>query len=220
MHFEILVEDQSGKKMLDCLIPKILGINDTFTVHSYKGIGRIPKNMNHKADPSKRILLDRLPKLLTGYGRTFSNYPAGFGAAVVIVCDLDSRCLKEFRDELLQIAGNCSPSPLTAFCIAIEEAEAWFLGDVAAIKSAYSSVVDSVLTTYVQDSICGTWEILADAIHKGGRVALQSGGYQEIGKQKNLWAEKITPNMTVDVNRSPSFQYFVRKVKDLATMAN
>lgn len=48
MHFEILVEDQSGKKTLDILLPKILGGKHTFKVHPYKGIGQIPKNLGKK----------------------------------------------------------------------------------------------------------------------------------------------------------------------------
>ena len=55
MHIEILVEDLSGKKALDILVPRIVGGQDTFRVHSYKGVGRIPKNMKDAADPSKRI---------------------------------------------------------------------------------------------------------------------------------------------------------------------
>jgi len=43
MHFEILVEDQSGKKALDILVPKIIGDRHTFKIRAYKGIGRIPK---------------------------------------------------------------------------------------------------------------------------------------------------------------------------------
>ena len=31
MHFEILVEDQSGKKALDILIPKIIGDDHTWS---------------------------------------------------------------------------------------------------------------------------------------------------------------------------------------------
>ena len=42
MHFEILAEDQSGKKTLDILVPNIIGDEHTFRVISYKGIGRIP----------------------------------------------------------------------------------------------------------------------------------------------------------------------------------
>ena len=66
MHFEILVEDQSGKKMLDILVPKIVGNEHTFKVYPYKGIGRIPRNMKDTQNVAKRILLDNLPKLLKG----------------------------------------------------------------------------------------------------------------------------------------------------------
>ena len=45
MHFEILVEDASGKKALDILIPKIIGDQHTFWVRGYKGIGRILKKI-------------------------------------------------------------------------------------------------------------------------------------------------------------------------------
>jgi hypothetical protein len=75
MHFEILVEDMSGKIALDILIPKIIDIKEhTFKVHSYKGIGRIPKGLKSASDTKKRILLDRLPRLVQGYGNTFASY--------------------------------------------------------------------------------------------------------------------------------------------------
>lgn len=74
MHFEVLVEDQSGKKALEIIIPKIIGTEDSFRIHSYKGIGRIPRNLAGYKNPSGRLLLDRLPGLLRGYGVTFSNY--------------------------------------------------------------------------------------------------------------------------------------------------
>ena len=89
MHFEILVEDHSGKKALDILIPKIIGKEHTFIIHPYKGVGKIPKNLGGNVDAKKRILLDRLPRLLRGYGKTFANYPAEYPAAVILICDLD-----------------------------------------------------------------------------------------------------------------------------------
>ena len=52
MHFEILVEDHSGKKALDILVPKIIGDSHTFKVISYKGIGRIPRNMRDSDNAS------------------------------------------------------------------------------------------------------------------------------------------------------------------------
>ncbi len=97
MHFEVLVEDQSGKKALDILLPKITGAQHTFKVIHYRGIGRIPKHLTSSIDASKRLLLDRLPMLLRGYGKTFANYPANYSAAVILVCDLDDKCLKTLR---------------------------------------------------------------------------------------------------------------------------
>ncbi len=216
MHFEILVEDQSGKKMLDILVPKIIGNDHTFKVIAYKGIGRIPKKMNSSVDASKRILLDQLPKLLRGYGNTFANYPANYSAAVILVCDLDNKCLKAFRQELFSILNSCDPQPETRFCIAIEEGEAWFLGDISAIKAAYPKAKDVVLNKYVNDSICGTWERLADAICREGASALSAKGWQAVGAEKSQWADRITPHMNIANNASPSFSYFREKLLELA----
>jgi hypothetical protein len=73
VHIEVLVEDLSGKIALDTLVSKIVGTEDSFRVHPYKGIGGIPRNMKDASDPSKRTLLTKLPKLLKGYGRTFAG---------------------------------------------------------------------------------------------------------------------------------------------------
>jgi hypothetical protein len=209
MHFEILVEDQSGKKALDILIPKLIGFDHTFKVHPYKGIGGIPKNLGVNADASK-------PKLLRGYGKTFANYPEDYSAAVILICDLDDKCLKAFREELYAILNACDPKPITRFCVAIEEGEAWFLGDIPALKKAYPKAKDAVLNIYVNDSICGTWEKLADAIFPGGSAALSTKGWQAIGTEKSIWAEKITPHMDVNNNASPSFGYLRTKIMELA----
>lgn len=217
MHFEILVEDQSGKKALDILVPKIIGDDHTFKILPYKGIGHIPKNLNSKADPSKRILLDQLPKLLRGYGKTFANYPGDYPAAVILVCDLDDKCLKTFRQELFDILTTCNPRPTTRFCVAIEEGEAWFLGDIPAVKSAYPKAKDDILNDYVNDSICGTWECLANAVYKGGAHALSAKGWRAVGTEKSRWAEQITPHMNIENNKSPSFKYFKKKLNELST---
>ena len=216
MHFEILVEDRSGKKALDILIPKLIGNKDTFKVHPYKGIGRIPKDIDKSTDANKRILLQRLPQLLRGYGKAFADYPENYPAAVILICDLDNKCLKAFRKELDAILASCNPKPETRFCIAIEEGEAWLLGDIPAIKSAYPKANEAILHRYTPDSICGTWEQLADAVFPGGATALSAKGWQAIGTEKSNWAEKITPHMNVDNNHSPSFTYFRSKILELA----
>ncbi len=219
MHFEILVEDQSGKKALDVLVPKIVGASHTFSVHSYKGIGRIPQNMRDTNNAGKRILLENLSKLLKGYGRTFAGYQ-GYDAAVILICDLDDKCLKTFRFELCAILDACPTKPNTRFCIAIEEGEAWFLGDLAAVKAAYPNADDAVLSSYVNDSICGTWERLADAVYPGGSGVLAAKGWQAVGTEKSLWAETIAPHMNAQNNQSPSFQYLRRKLRELIEPVN
>ena len=43
MRFEILVEDLSGKRALEVLMPKILGDQHSFRIINYRGVGHIPK---------------------------------------------------------------------------------------------------------------------------------------------------------------------------------
>lgn len=217
MHFEILVEDQSGKKALEILIPKILGNGPTFAIYSYKGIGRIPNNMRDVEDPSKRILLENIPKLLKGYGRAFAGYSPEYRAAVIVVCDLDGKNFSAFIEELTAILDACRPKPTARFCLAIEEGEAWLLGDLPAVRKAYPNADSAVLNSYVNDSICGTWEKLADAIFPGGARKLSAKGWQSIGAEKSKWASEISPHMDIDTNLSPSFKFFREALRSLAT---
>lgn len=216
MHFEIFVEDQSGKKALERIVPKIIGSDHTFEIHFYKGAGYIPKGFVGKTDANKRILLDRLPRLLQGSGKTFSRYPKDYRAAVIVVCDTDDKNCKNFLAELNEVLNSCDPKPETRFCLAIEEGEAWFLGDIPAIKRAYPKAKNRILKKYVNDSVCDTWKLLADAIFPGGRKELSSKNWKFIGAQKSEWAEKISPYMDVENNRSPSFNHFRDKLIELA----
>ena len=215
MHFEMLIEDQSGSIALDVVLEKILGANGanhTWRVHAYKGIGRMPKNLRPATDRSKRILLDQLPRLLRGYGRSLRP---GYECVVVVV-DLDRGNCAAFKQELLAVLNACNPRPRTLFRIAIEEGEAWLLGDRRAVMAAYPNAKERVLNGYRQDSICGTWEVLADAVHPGGSAQLRRAGYPTAGKAKCEWAGRIAPHMDVNANRSPSFRVFRDGVRGLA----
>jgi len=217
MHFEILVEDISGKTALEIIVPKIISAEDTFNIHYYKGIGHIPKGLKSASEANKRILLDQLPRLIQGYGNKLSKYTPDYPAVLIVICDLDNRCLSTFRRELLDIVDKCNPQPKTQFCIAIEEGEAWYLGDLAAVKAAYPRAKEKVLNSYTNDSICGTWEKLADAVFSGGVQNLSKQGGQAIGLEKTNWANNIPPFMNVDNNLSPSFCYFRDKLRDLTS---
>ena len=215
MHFEILVEDASGKIVLESILGKILGPNTqdhTYRIISYKGIGRIPKDLRGTTDPRKRILLDQLPKLLRGYGKSLQDFPA----AVVVVVDLDNKDCLVFKQEMLDILNNCNPQPTTLFRIAIEEGEAWLLGDPNAVKAAYPRAKEQVLNAYAQDSICGTWEKLADAVYPGGSQKLKQFGWPRTGLAKCEWANNIAPYLDVESNQSRSFQIFRDGIRNLA----
>ena len=163
-------------------------------------------------------MLDQIPKLIQGYGNTFAGYGYDYSAVLIVVCDLDDRCLSNFRRELLDCVDKCAVKPETYFCLAIEEGEAWFFGDIDAIKTAYPKAKDAVLNSYINDSICGTWEKLADALFSGGAQSLAKFGWQAVGKEKMIWASRISPHMDVDINQSPSFCYFREKLRYLSSI--
>jgi hypothetical protein len=202
MHIEVLVEDSSGAKLIEMLLPRLIGEQGephTWRLHSYKGIGRLPPGLAPKTDPVRSFLLSKLPGILAAHGKT-----PGIDAVVVIL-DSDRRNCKDFLEELKDVLRQCQPAPNTLFRLAIEEMEAWLLGDRPALLAAYPRAKREVLGRYVQDSVCGTWELLADAVHPGGAAAIRKAGWPLPGQLKHEWVGKIGPQMDIDCNSSPSF---------------
>ncbi len=216
MHLEFLVEDSSGAKLLEILLNKIFEKNESehsWRIHPYKGVGRISKDLKNRADPAKRQLLDQLPRLLSGFGKT-----SGIDA-VVIVIDVDNRNSVDFLVDLKNLAINANAFQSTLYGLAIEEMEAWYFGDSQALKAAYPSAKKKVLDNYVQDSICGTWERLADAIYPGGSKAIKNETWVVSGTVKHEWAKKIGAHMNVNKNKSPSFCKFRDDLRKLVENA-
>jgi hypothetical protein len=210
MHIEFLVEDSSGKIFLENILPAVIKDPEvSWRVHGYRGIGRIPPSLNGKTDPSKRIILDQLPRLLGGYGKT------PYVDAVVVVVDNDDRDCKSFLAELKSISEKSCPNLKVLFRLAIEEMEAWYFGDMEAVKAAYSHVNAATVKAYVQDSICGTWERLADAITPGGSARILAEGWPAPGILKAEWVERIAPHMDIEKNTSPSFVKFRDGIRQL-----
>ncbi len=203
MHLEVLVEDSSCATLMNLLLPKLIGefgVPNTWRVHNYRGIGRLPKDLAGHVDPTKRMLLDQLPRILRGYGRT-----PGIDA-VVVVLDTDRRNCKELLLELVALAARCQPTPKTLFRLAIEEIEAWYFGDQAALFGAYPRAKKPIVQKYVQDSVCGTWELLADAIYSaGGSAKIKQEGWPLPGQVKHEWAQNIGSRMDPESNVSASF---------------
>lgn len=99
----------------------------------------------------------------------------------------------------------------------MEEIEAWYLGDIEAVRAAYPNVKGRVLEGYEQDACVGTWELLADAVYPGGSTKLRSLGYAQAGALKCEWAQRIGPLMNIEENLSPSFRKFRDGLRRLAS---
>ena len=215
MHFEILAEGQSERTALEPLLTKILGgYRDphTWRIHKHRGVGVLPTDPALRPDPRNPSLLHNLPSKLRAYAKSL-----GGDEVVIVLLDLDDRpdC-RAFKQELANLLALCNPIPRCKFRIAIEELEAWYFGDRLALVAAYPLADVEVLDTYVQDSQCGTWEKLADAIFPGGHVALKAKGRNQCLEQKRLWARDICPRMDIGNNESPSFKSFRDAIRDCA----
>jgi hypothetical protein len=194
MHLEILVEEPSAEVVLMDLVPRILGSDHSFKLHPYNG---------------KLDLLKHLPARLRGYRNWL---PKDWG--IVVLVDADSEDCQELKTTLETIARDAGyatkskPARNGSFQVlnrlAIEELEAWFFGDVAAIHSAYPKLPATLADrrSYRDpDSILGgTWERLEQE--------LQKAGYYPARMPKIETARNVSRHMDPQRNRSRSFQVF------------
>ena len=214
MHFQFLIEDMSGGILIRQVMEKLAAAYPEVTCDykTFHGIGGFQKKWSPGTAKTQKLLND-LPIFLRGYDK--SLHVPGYEAALIIVLDNDRNDPKEFREKLEKLAKAQMLSIDYVFCVAVEEMEAWLLGDREAVLAAYPNAKTSGLNEYEQDSICGTWEKLVGAIYAGGltKFKKENKTYQDIGKKKCEWAEKIGEHMDIHRNISPSFQAFVAAVE-------
>lgn len=122
---------------------------------------------------------------------------------VVVVVDRDDDDCRGLKQ---QLTDACVSAGCDALCrIAIEELEAWFFGDVPAMRAAYPKLPASLASQAKfrdPDAITGgTWEALE-------RV-LARAGYYTNGMPKLEVARRISAHMDPDGNTSRSFQVLV-----------
>lgn len=212
MHFQFLIEDQSSEQLIEALMQKIVHDNPhvTYNCKSFRGIGGFTKKNTVKETKTGKLLND-LATYLRGFDKSLQHSEA----AVFVVLDNDDRDCETFRQELEDLASQMRIKIDHVFCIAVEEVEAWLLGDEQAILAAYPNAKSSVIHTYEQDSICGTWELLAEAIYPGGlkRMKTDCPSYREKGEVKAKWAREIGTYMDRNQNKSQSFQYFMSELR-------
>lgn len=199
MHIEFLIEETSAEIVLTEIVPKILGDEVTFKVHDFRG---------------KTNLLKKLPDRMRGYGNMIKHQE---DLRIVILLDKDSQDCEELKQELEKIAeqaGLVTHSKSDKFQvlnrIIVEELEAWFFGDVEAMKEAYPRVPPSLTkrkSYRIPDEIKGgTWEALE-------RIFSSAGYYEKGFMPKTEVARNIAPFMNPEANSSKSFQVFRDGIK-------
>ena len=198
-HLEVLVEEPSMEAALRALLPKVLGPLE-FEIHRFHG---------------KSDLRRELPARLRGYAPWL---PPSW--RIMVVIDRDSESCEELRRELDDAARAAGLGLRTRTRapwqvvnrIAIEELEAWFFGDWAAVRAAYPRVpatIPSKQPYRACDAIRGgTWEAFE-------RV-LQQAGYFTSGLRKIEAAREVAGHMVPSRNRSPSFGKLLEILTELA----
>jgi hypothetical protein len=187
----VLVEGPSETALLEALLPRLLP-GHAFRVIEHQGKGKLRK----KAKPLQRGLLDQLQPKLRAYGRSLNPETD----RVLVLVDADEEDCAVLKGRLTRALARINPRPTVLFRIAIEETEAFYLGDPVAIRAAFPSANLTRLSAYRQDSVCGTWELFREVI----------GAENE---DKVVWAENMGPHLSLDrtgrrANRSPSFHSF------------
>lgn len=199
----VYVEEPSMEATLECLLPKVMKDAD-FEIRRFQ---------------CKDDLLKNLPDRLRGY----STWLPGNWAILVLVDRDDDDCqlLKQTLEEMAERAGLLSKTRAgdgnrfqIANRIAVEESEAWFFGDWAAVQAAYPRVPSTIpqKAAYREpDAILGgTWESLE-------RI-LKRSGYFRTGLRKLECARSVAAQMQPGRNTSPSFRAFIVAVSAAAAL--
>jgi hypothetical protein len=174
---EILVEEPSMKEFLTILLPNVLD-NHWILNKNY-----FIRSFEGKSDLQKNI--PSKVKFLSNW-----NHEA---AGVVIMQDQDSSDCKVLKQKLITICdqnGNC-PKLIRIIC---RELESWYIGDFLAVSKAYPSFKHQ---NYINKSKF--------------RIPDNCNAFDELKKilpefQKVGGAKKIAPFITIQDNKSESFQ--------------
>lgn len=201
-HLEVLVEELSCERALRVLLPRIAP-SATFKIHVFNG---------------KPDLLRKLPQRLPGYAQMLKT----FDLKVVVLLDRDDEDCRELKGRVeaqmaraglptLAISEN-DGSAMACSRIVCEELEAWFFGDVPALRTVYPRIPGSLeQQRRFRDP---------DAIRGGTAEALEHllveyGHGTTLAKVTN--AEAIATHMDVANNRSASFRAFRDGIRRLTS---
>ncbi len=199
MTVHILVEGPSERAFFDRWFPRLLP-DQHVRVHPHQGKGSLPRVWNAPPDSKARGLLDQLPAKLRGLAQSLNPDVDG----VLVLLDADNDEVGTLAQNIVAVAERCAPHLRVRVSVAVEETEAFYLGDLRALGRAYPEADLEAARSYVPDSICGTWELFGAIVGDGGG-------------NKVTWAEAMGPYVTTTPaqSRSPSFRNMVREIEGL-----
>lgn len=194
MRLEFLLEGPSDEVALRHIVPKIVGPE---------------ADLDYRTFGSKTDLLGKLGERLRGYTRV-----ARPDLGIVVLVDRDADDCHELKKRVVGAAPSHfgqMTAPLLAR-IAVEELEAWFLGDVEAMRIAFPRLPEALAAKAPfrdPDAVSGgTWERL--------EKELRRHSYFRAGLNKIELARLVAPHMDPARNRSHSFRVFRDGLVDLA----
>jgi hypothetical protein len=143
MHIEFLVEEYSAEAALKNLLPSIFSEETTFAIRPFSG---------------KQDLLSQLPKRLSGYRKWL---PEDWRIVVLVDRDRENcRTLKARLEDAARQADLATKSSVrgqgqfkVVNRLAIEEMEAWYFGDPAALKQAYPRLPEPTLKAIARELV-------------------------------------------------------------------
>jgi len=199
-HLEVLVEEPSAEEAMRHILPKIVAGRASCKIINMRNKGR---------------LLKELPKRLRAYRKQMEHEGH---LRILVLIDRDNDVCEHLKQRLETMAREAGLSTKTRPAdnghfqvvnrIVIEELEAWFMGDIDALKSAFGSLRRAKFPKIFQyPDNGGTWERLHRFLKKNG---IYQSSYPKIDA-----ARKIAPHIDLNRNRSRSFQQFCQGVEAL-----
>ena len=198
MHIEILVEDESTQVVVKRLLKRLSPDppDATWRVQQFRGREAMWRNL---------------------HGTLYSIAAGRYADAVLVLLDQDRSDCIELKQEAIAIATdagmirNDGSLAVSDFVVRINETEleSWFLGDAAAVRSAYPRVSRRArFASRPIESIEDAWETL----HR----VLQRYGYYPNFMPKIEVAKNIAPHLSLvdGVNASHSFRVVLRSLQE------
>ena len=178
-----LLEEKSAQELLNSLLPRILERKIPFQCIPHKGWGDLHANIPKKLDKWHNVRF-------------------------VILHDQDKKDCARLKSRLLQMCAKKRRTD-TIVCIACQELEAWYWGDLEAVAKAYPEFDP------------GKVENKERFRHPDKIVKPSKALHENLPEfEKFTAAQDIGPHMKLENNKSPSFQYFVAAVRKVARDMN